>query len=277
MKQKILVVDDNPHFINNIIDILSANNSEYYFYPTKNGEVAYKLAVAKEPDLIITDWDMPVVNGIELIKKLKKNRKTREIPVIMATAVMITSEDLKIALDAGAIDYVRKPIDPIELIARTKSVLKITEYYTKLIENKNRELAENTLQMIKSTEFNTYINKQLTELHDEITNKNDKILTLHSNIVNQIDSKIKHDSWHKFDNAFDAANNDFKKNLLKKFPNLTNAEQKLSVFLKLGMNTKDIAIVLYQTSGSIKVARARLRKKLRLITDQNLQSFLSSF
>ncbi len=220
---------------------------------------------------------MPVVNGIELIKMLKKNKQTKEIPVIMATAVMLTSSNLKIALEAGATDYIRKPIDPVELIARTQSVLKISEYYKKLVENKIKQLTENTVQMVKNTEFNSQINRQLKELHEEITNKNNKINVLYNNIVKNIDSKIKNDSWQKFDIAFDKANSEFKKNLLEKHPDISAAELKLAVFLKLGMNTKDIATVLSLNVGSIKMARNRLRKKLKLSKDQNLQSFINTF
>ncbi len=100
-KNKILIVDDNPHIINKVVDILSNHNEDYIFYQANNGEVAFKIAESKLPELIITDWDMPKVNGIELIVNLKKNQKTTEIPVIMATAVMQSSEDLKMALKAG--------------------------------------------------------------------------------------------------------------------------------------------------------------------------------
>ncbi len=277
MRTNILIVDDNPHFINQAIDILSATKSDYYFYPAKNGVMAYRLAILKKPDLIITDWDMPIVNGIELIKNLKKNKKTKEIPVIMATGLMLTSEELKIALDAGAIDYIRKPIDKIELVARTQSVLKITEYYKKIIENKNILLIESSLQMVRNTKFNNHINLQFKELRNKFANENNIICNLLNSIEIDIDDKIRTDSWNKFCIHFDAINYDFKRKILKKYPNLTNLEIKLSMLIKLGMSIKDIAIVLYQTVGSIRVARSRLRKKLKLKPKQNLQIFLSIF
>ena len=64
----ILIVDDNPHIINTIVDILLKNNKNYQFFQANNGELAYKVAVSKKPDLIITDWDMPKINGIGLKK-----------------------------------------------------------------------------------------------------------------------------------------------------------------------------------------------------------------
>ena len=67
-----------------------------------------------------------------------------------------------------------------------------------------------------------------------------------------------------------------RKNLLQKFPELTPTEVKFCIFIRMEMNTKDIASVLYQSPASVKVTRSRLRKKLDLTTDQNLQTFLSS-
>jgi len=168
ISNKILLVDDDPHVINRIVDILSKEKTSYDFYQANNGDVAYRIAENKIPDLIITDWDMPFVNGIELIKKLKENSSVKEIPVIMATAVMQTSKDLKCALEAGAADYIRKPIDEIELIARVQSVIKISEYNKKIIENKNREIAENALMLIRNNKFNIQIIRKLKELHEKI-------------------------------------------------------------------------------------------------------------
>ncbi len=273
MKQKILVVDDNPHIINKIIDVLSENNADYYFYPAKNGEIAYELAISKMPDLIITDWDMPIVNGIELIKNLKENKQTKEIPIIMATAVMITSKDLQEALNAGAADYIRKPIDPIELVARVQSIIRISEYNKLLIEAKNKELAENALLLIKNNKFNISITKKI----QEINCANKKSENVIETIIREIDEKVREDSWLRFELAFETANKDFTKNLLQKHPTITNSEIKLCVFLKLGMNTKDIATITYKTPESLKVARHRLRKKLELSAKQNLITYFSLF
>ena len=276
ISNKILLVDDDPHVINRIVDILSKEKTNYDFYQANNGDVAYRIAENKIPDLIITDWDMPFVNGIELIKKLKENSSVKEIPVIMATAVMQTSKDLKCALEAGAADYIRKPIDEIELIARVQSVIKISEYNKKIIENKNREIAENALMLIRNNKFNIQIIRKLKELHEKLSVKDDETENLFEFIINSINEKVKQDSWQKFELIIKSNNNDFTENLLKKFPNLTNSEIKLSTFIKLGMNTKEIASVLFQSNDSVKVARYRLRKKINLNSEQNLSAYLSS-
>ena len=71
---------------------------------------------------------MPVMDGISAIEKLKKSEKTKDVPIIMITAVNKSTKNLNTAFQAGAIDFIRYPIDKIELLARIRSVLLIAEY-----------------------------------------------------------------------------------------------------------------------------------------------------
>jgi DNA-binding response OmpR family regulator len=249
--EKILLVDDDPHVINRMVDILSEHNTDYIFYQANNGDVGSKIAHNKLPDIIITDWDMPQLNGIEFIKRLKESEKTKDIPVIMATAVMISSEDLKTALRAGAVDYIRKPIDPVELTARVNSAIKISEYHNRMIENKNNEIAEATLFLIRNNKFNIQLIKKLQDLYDALENVNTDQENLFEFIISSIEEKVKEDSWQRFEIAFKSTNVDFEKNLLNDFPELSKTEMKLCTFLKLGMNTKRHSI------GSIYQPRQR--------------------
>jgi len=268
---KILIIDDEPENIQVIFNYLKKEN--YNLLITTNGTSGYNIASKENPDLIITDWEMPGLSGIETIKLIRENPKTKNIPIIMATGKMLSSQDLKIALEAGANDYIRKPIDEIELIARTQSILKISEYNLQLIEAKNKELTEKTLLLIKNNKFNILITKKIKEL-DCRNKKSEEIIKF---IINEINKKIKEDSWVKFHLAFETVHKDFIKNLISKYPTLTNSELKLCIFLKLGMSTKDISIISYKTADSIKVARHRLRQKMRLTTKQSLTAILSSF
>jgi len=125
---KILLVDDEPEVVRNTINLLDQNNKgKYIFYQAIRASMAYRIACSKMPDLIITDWVMPEMNGIELIKKIKNNPETSHIPIMMATGTMMTIEDLDIALSAGASDYIRKPIEKIELNARVKAMLQLSD------------------------------------------------------------------------------------------------------------------------------------------------------
>ncbi len=165
MKQYcILLVDDD---INNLELLVERLLREYRIIMANNGRDALQIARKEIPDLIITDWDMPVMNGIEMIKALKGDNTTQEIPVIMTTGIKLTSFDLETALNAGAIDYLRKPIDDIELIARIRSAIRFSE---------NRKTIEKQKQILENQKVQ--LNKALDEL---IEKKNSyELLVQHS-------------------------------------------------------------------------------------------------
>lgn len=129
---KILIVDDEPQQLETIVRVFEEFQKDYIIYRAFNGKVALRIAEKELPNLIITDWDMPEIDGIGLIKALKNEDNTKDIPVIMCSGVMISSANLNTALEAGAADYIRKPLDPIELIARTRSMLNLADGITKI-------------------------------------------------------------------------------------------------------------------------------------------------
>ena len=130
----ILIVDDEPAYLETIVNCFEGKYDKYEILQALNGTVAFDIAKEEVPDLIITDWEMPGITGIELIGKLKEEETTKDIPVIMCSGVMTTSENLHLALNAGAVDYIRKPIDKLELISRTQSMLKLAESHKEIRE-----------------------------------------------------------------------------------------------------------------------------------------------
>lgn len=131
-KRKILLVDDEPEVLETIDNFLEEDDLSYEIMKVPNGMVALKLIEKNRPELIITDWDMPGMDGVELIKALKTNKDMADIPIIMCTGKMISSENLYTSLKAGAVDYIRKPIDKLELIARTRANLHLADNYTRI-------------------------------------------------------------------------------------------------------------------------------------------------
>jgi two-component system sensor histidine kinase/response regulator len=131
-KPILLVADDQPENLKAVKDILNQDQEEYTFITVPNGKVLLDIAIKKIPDLIITDWEMPEMNGLEAIRLLKENEITKDIPVIMYTGIMISKEHLQIALEAGAVDFIRKPLDPTELIARSKSMLQLSASFRQI-------------------------------------------------------------------------------------------------------------------------------------------------
>lgn len=132
-KDRILVVDDDPHNLRVIVGYLKEYRDIYQVLQATNGKIACQVAKKVLPDLIIMDWEMPVMNGIEAIKELKNDEQTKNIPVIMATA-LTASEKLQEALETGAVDYIRKPVEKVELIARIDSILKLSKSYKEIKE-----------------------------------------------------------------------------------------------------------------------------------------------
>ncbi|MDA3891774.1 MAG: response regulator [Salinivirgaceae bacterium] len=276
-RYKVFIIDDNVDNLKTFINIFEHHCPQYDIFQTNNPKNAIEIASKVNPQLIVTDWDMPNISGIEVIHQLKSQNETKNIPIIMATGVHITSDDLKVALEAGAIDFIRKPIDPIELVARTHSALMVFQYQKQVIETKDQELTESSLYLVKSHKFNLDMTKRLDELTGIIDSDTNKTKIELRNIIKTFNLRIKEDGWYRFDLSFDKVHKDFNRNLLEKYGELTSTDLKLCAFIRLGMNNKDIASVLNQNPDSVKVSRSRLRKKLAIDQAQNLEAFLAKY
>jgi DNA-binding NarL/FixJ family response regulator len=274
---KVFLVDDDVYNLKTFISIFEEHCPDFGIYQTNNSKNALHIAAKVQPDIIITDWDMPHINGLELIEQLKNQKETRDIPIIMATGIHVSSIDLKKALAIGAVDFIKKPIDAIELVARTNSALLIAKYHKQLLAAKDAELAENSLYLVKNNQFNLDVDKKLREVLDLIGNGNPEANKVLKEVVNSMNFHIQEDSWFRFNVSFDRVHPDFNKNLTDQFPELTGTDLKLCAFVRLGMSNKDIAALLNQNPDSIKVSRSRLRKKLGMEQSQNLETYLSGF
>ncbi len=124
MKDKpvILVVDDQPQDI----ELLEAHllPQGYEVVKAENGEEALEKLSGNEVDLVLLDVMMPRMSGFEVLEKIRANKKTRLIPVVMLTMLKETEDRVK-ALEAGCDDFISKPFDKHELLVRIKSLLRI--------------------------------------------------------------------------------------------------------------------------------------------------------
>ncbi len=273
---KILIVDDTIGNLKLMVSIFEKYEPEYKVYQTNNPQMALSISIKVQPDLIITDWNMPSISGIELIKILKKESILKDTPIIMATGVMLSSEDLQTALTAGATDYIRKPLDPVELIARCKSALLISSYYTMLVEQKNKDLAESSLHLIKAQRFNRTFVSEIERLKEIVVSQPGKAVEKLEYIKSELLQEVEEEGWYRFNISFSQVHANFHKKITEEHPNITPAELKLCTFVKMGMANKEIASVLNQTADSIKTSRYRLRKKLNL-EGVNLETYLTRF
>lgn len=127
-KQTILVVDDEPFFREILKDTLQ---DKYEVVAAASGSEALSIIRKSKPDLILLDVEMPDKNGIEICRELKEDFATRDIPVILLTARTGRGETVD-GLNAGADDYIVKPMHPPEVIARIEAHLRIKDYYSQL-------------------------------------------------------------------------------------------------------------------------------------------------
>ena len=120
----ILIVDDEAPIREMVA--MALEMAGYQCLEAADAKQAHSLVVDSRPDLILLDWMLPDISGIELARRLKRDQLTAEIPIIMLTAK--GEEDHKIqGLETGADDYITKPFSPRELAARLKAVLRRTQ------------------------------------------------------------------------------------------------------------------------------------------------------
>ncbi len=151
MKYTLLVADDD-RFVHMFIEsVFEAEHHDFQIISAFNGKEVCDIATNQKVDLIIMDWEMPVMNGIQALEYLKSDPAVADIPVIIIT----TTGKLQLAFESGAIDFIRKPLDKTELLVRVKSALsmfklikqlvnqaEILEEQSNELEIKNKELSE---------------------------------------------------------------------------------------------------------------------------------------
>jgi DNA-binding response OmpR family regulator len=215
---------------------------------------------------------MPVMDGLTTLKHLKSDVTLKHIPVIMVTGRMTGNDDLLNAYNEGVVDFIRKPYDRMELLARVKSILKLGEYYRESIIQKDQEVFKSALQLMAHQEFIKSILTQInTALKDDNKSERLKRLSL------ELQSKLVKNAWDQVENIFMKVNPDFFRNLLQKHADLTPAELKLAALLRLNMSGKDISTLTSLSPEGIRVSRSRLKKKLLLTENDNLISYLHCF
>ncbi len=146
-----------------------------------------------------------------------------------------------------------------------------SEHLKEMLEQKNRELTSCALLIARNNERNKLLQKKLDEL--PLLNKE-----LQKKEVKEIKSLLTESgtpkSWERFQKRFEEVHPDFYKKLVLKIPSLTPAERKLCTLIRLGLTSKEIASLSYNTAASVDVARSRLRKKLQLERTESIESFL---
>ena len=148
---RILIVDDDPNSCFLVERVLHSEGYENTLVANSGAE-ALEIANREHLDLILLDIMMPQMDGYEVCRRLKQNEHLWDIPVIVVTARK-SSQALKQSFDVGAIDYIAKPVDLIELIARTESALRTKKAYDELLsQNQNLERLNRDLERVNTTD-----------------------------------------------------------------------------------------------------------------------------
>ncbi|CAE09962.1 sensor histidine kinase [Wolinella succinogenes] len=137
----ILAVDDTE--VN--VDILMGILKNYDVIPALSGKEALEIVKNEKIDLILLDIMMPEMDGYEVCRRLKSEEATRSIPIIFITA-KTTESDIKEGFERGAVDYVTKPFNPIELISRVDTHLELRSYQLRLEERITQEIQKSRLK-----------------------------------------------------------------------------------------------------------------------------------
>ena len=129
IKPKILIVDDEKSIQFLLKNILTENN--YDVITADNGNDALERISSELPDIVLLDVMMPGMNGFEVLEKIKASENLKNISVILITA-KTEPEELKKGFEKGAFDYIKKPFNEIELLARLSAAVKLISYIRKL-------------------------------------------------------------------------------------------------------------------------------------------------
>jgi hypothetical protein len=156
--------------------------------------------------------------------------------------------------------------------SRSKRIKLENEKLEKDMLMKNKELTTNVLYLLQKNELINSITSRLLKLKANLKEEN---VAPVQKIIIDLQSITEKEVWEEFEYRFQSVHEEFYQNLKKKFPDLTPSEIKLAAFLKLNMNTKEIASITNQSVNSLETARYRLRKKLGITNQEvNLVNFL---
>ncbi len=294
---RILLVDDESLNIESLAHCL--DDVGFQLFVADRGNEALNLSISEKPDVVLLNWRLPDMDGIQILKKLKKMPETEDIPVVILSASILSAENIYMAFKNGAIDVIRKPFDVVELCSRIKSLFvraqnsknhyeRLSMIYKQEYEQevlKNRILASeiekskdkvsfNSTRMIKYTEMNERMVADIKLLSDKLGNEG---VAAVSDIINKYTLGAQKMTWTEFERLFDSVNNCFFAHLVSDFPSLTPHEKKLCAYYRMNFSTKEIATLTYSTHGAVRKARNRLRKKLELPQTVSLGTFLQHY
>lgn len=264
-KQKIIVIDDDDDSREICRRILTDQNFEVS--TLNDAEGAPEHIRNLDPSLILSDWDMPLKGGLELIDELQSDKHNCEIPVIMMTGKYTSPQNLRTALEKGASDFISKPLNEIELVARVKSavktysILREKEVLMKeIIERKEREVSTFHANIIRNKKLLETIKNEISSLLTESNPYRQAVMQ----VIEKYEKQNNHVNTDINEQLYTELTSAFTSNLKKMYPDLTKGEIKLCEFFRMGYGYKDVSNLLYMNYEAVRKAVYRIKKKLQV-------------
>lgn len=169
-KGNILVVDDTPANLKVLTQMLS---QQYKIRIAPSGKFALESLNIEPPDLILLDILMPEIDGYQVCEKIKANEKTRNIPIIFISALNEVIDKVK-GFEMGAVDYITKPFEPVEVLARIKNQLNLQSLRLELQEQNQKLQSEITVKK--------QIESEIQKLNEELNKRNEELEILNQDL-----------------------------------------------------------------------------------------------
>ncbi|NOX35747.1 MAG: response regulator transcription factor [Deltaproteobacteria bacterium] len=273
-KAVIMIIDDSPESLKLLTNILAGQG--FGVRQALNGRMALDAIKQQLPDLIILDIRMPGMDGLEVCRQLKDDANTRTVPVIFISGLRESDDKVK-AFEVGALDYITKPFQEAEVLARVKLHLALSKMKQNLEELVQR-------RTIKLEESNTALKVLLEHRQSEREKFEENVITHINSLVMPYLKRLKKSSLdHKqtaladvIESNLDEITSQFSGKLYAKAVGLTRREMEVAALIKTGKTNMEIADLLYISEHSISFHRQNLRKKLGLLGRKvNLVAYLN--
>jgi DNA-binding response OmpR family regulator/DNA-binding CsgD family transcriptional regulator len=264
-KKNILIVDDNPENIQVITIILKAQG--YKISSELDGNKVLQHLKSFKADLILLDIIMPEINGYEVCRQLKDDPETKDIPIIFLSAKS-EPESIIRGFEVGCVDYITKPFNSTELLARVNTHLKIKRHrdHLEVMVRERTQTVKVIMQICE--EISTEMNEKIT------SNITCRIFPMISTLRETLTKSKQKQCLGIIESRLGAILSDSSQKLSSPALNLTPAEIQIAGLVRDGKTGKQITMLLGISENTLNFHRTNIRKKLGL---NNLKTGLKSF
>ncbi len=272
---KILIVDDREY--DRILYKEYLDGCNYVFDELDDGDLVMNYLTSSIPDVIILDWQMSRMDGVEVLKLLRYHRNYKHIPIVVITG-QESIEVLETAFDYGCSDFLIKPVNQKELKVRIQNALRQKDKLTNILsQNSNLEELNQLLQKNQDpVEHRSVV--ELNKAKSLLLDLKEKMKVFSasngqkniSGAINEIDQFLLVESERPAINADQA----FNKKLLSICPSLTTLDLQHCNLIRNNLSNQEIAELLFVEIKSLQTTRYRIKKKIGLEKNINLKSYL---